>query len=48
MTSVFKIIYVKFLKRYTEEYDDGLNLFCEIPEKDMDIVKGILRLEKEA
>lgn len=38
-----------FLKkqRYTEELTDNLNVFCEIPDNDMDIVIGICRLKPE-
>lgn len=38
-----------FLKkqRYTEELTDNLNIFCEIPDNDMDIVNGICRLKPE-
>ncbi len=38
-----------FLKkrRYTEELTDNLNIFCEIPEDDMDIVNGICKLKPE-
>ena len=34
-------------KRYTEELSDNLNVFCEIPDNDMDVVEGICRLKPE-
>ena len=38
-----------FLKkqRFAVELTDNLNMFCEIPENDMDIVDGICRLRPE-
>ena len=34
-------------KRYTEELTDNLNVFCEIPDNDKDIVNAICQLKPE-